>query len=180
MIGPGSALQMSTSASRFPIAVIMQRTPLENRWVSERWDPVAVLPLAAGAPTMSAPACIRDDATCTQWRFDGHALELHPSEAEGYHLNLVAPDPKVFVNWRTHDDPADPPVFPVIVTVSYNEAARMMDGGERVDAVPLPEAVREWMTPFVAEHYKPEPKRKVRRNDPFADGASRRDRGSRG
>ena len=27
------------------------------------------------------------------------------------------------------------------------------------------------MEPFVAEHYRPEPKKKVRRNDPFRDGA---------
>jgi hypothetical protein len=171
---------MSTIPIRFPVAVIMQRTPLVNRWASERWEPLAVLPQVADALPAGGPVCVRDDATCAHWRFDGHALELHRSEAEGYHLNLVAPDPKVFVNWRMHDDPADPPVFPVIVTVSYNEAARMMDGGERVDAVPLPAVVRDWMIPFVAEHYKPEPKRKVRRNDPFTDGAFRGGRGPRG
>ena len=95
-------------------------------------------------------------------------------------LNLVAPDPKVFVNWRAHDEGATPPVFPVIVTVSYNEAARMLDGGERVDAVPLPAGILAWMQPFVDEHYKPEPKKRVRRNDPFATDASRRERGPRG
>ena len=79
------------------------------------------------------------------------------------------------------EDGGDPPVFPVIVTVSYNQAARMLDGGERVDAVPLPDGIRAWMEPFVAEHYKPEPKKRVRRNDPFADrAASRREPGSRG
>jgi hypothetical protein len=176
----GIVLQMPTSATRFPVVVIMQRTPLVNRWVSERWEPVAVLPVSPDDVAAAVPVCIRDDATCAQWRFDGHEIELHRSESEGYHLNLVAPDPKIFVNWRMHDDPAVPPVFPVIVTVSYNEAARMMDGGERVDAVPLPEVVREWMVPFVTEHYKPEPKRKVRRNDPLADGAFRRERGPRG
>ena len=175
-----TTVKMPTTAMRFSVAVLMQRTPLANRWVSERWDPVAVLPVAEDAVQASAPVRVRDDATCTQWCFGGHALELHRSEAEGYHRNLVAPEPKVFVAWRTHDEPMDPPVFPVIVTVSYDEAARMMDGGECVDAVPLPEAVREWMAPFVTEHYKPEPRRKVRRNDPFADGASRRDRGPRG
>ena len=80
-------------------------------------------------------------------------------EAEGYYLNIVAPEPKAFVMWRTTDDGGDPPVFPVIVTVSYNEAARMLDGGERVDAVPLPAGILAWMRPFVDEHYKPEPKK---------------------
>jgi hypothetical protein len=63
--------------------------------------------------------------------------------------------------------------------VSYNEAARMLDGGERVDAVPLPPGIRAWMEPFVAEHYRPEPRKKVRRNDPFADEPRRRERDSR-
>jgi hypothetical protein len=170
---------MPTPHKRFPVAVVMQRTPLVNRWVSERWDPVAVLPQVEEGASGGPPLCLRDDATCTQWRFDGHAVELHRSEAEGYYLNLVAPEPKVFVNWRMHEEAVVPPVFPVIVTLSYHEAARIMDGGERVDSVPLPDVLREWMAPFVAEHYKPEPRKKVRRNDPFVEGAFRRERGSR-
>jgi len=72
--------------------------------------------------------------------------------------------------WRKAEDAAAAPgAFPVIVTVSYNEAARMLDGGESVDAVPLPDEIRRWMEPYVAEHYKPEPRKKVRRNDPFRD-----------
>ena len=165
---------------RFPVAVIFQRTPLANRWASERWEPDAVEPQPDATSGPRAPVCIADDASGTRWRFGGHAVELHRSEGEGYHLNLTAPEPKVFVMWRTTEDGGDPPVFPVIVTVSYNEAARMLDGGERVDAVPLPAAIRAWMEPFVAEHYKPEPKQKVRRNDPLAEGAFRRERGTRG
>ena len=168
------------SPLRFPVAVIFERTTLANRWVSERWEPIAVIPPAvAPAAAASDPVKIRDDATGTQWRFDGHAFELHPSEAEGYYLNIVAPEPKAFVMWRMREEGGDPPVFPVIVTVSYNEAARMLDGGERVDAVPLPDGIRSWLEPFVAEHYRPEPKKKVRRNDPFRDGAFRREPGSR-
>jgi hypothetical protein len=165
------------SALRFPVAVIFARTTLANRWASERWEPIAVVPPVVAPATVSPPPVkIGDDAAGTRWRFDGHAFELHPSEAEGYYLNIVAPDPKAFVMWRMREDGGDPPVFPVIVTVSYNEAARMLDGGERVDAVPLPDGIRSWLEPFVAEHYRPEPKTKVRRNDPFRDGAFRRGR----
>ena len=55
-------------------------------------------------------------------------------EAEGYYLNLSAPQPFVFVNWHDEDGRA----VPKIVTVSYNEAARLMDAGEQVDGVPMP------------------------------------------
>jgi hypothetical protein len=51
-----------------------------------------------------------------------------------------------------------------VVTVSYNEAGRLLDGGEHVDAVPIAPEIFAWMEPFVIEHYKPEVKRKVRRN----------------
>jgi len=75
----------------------------------------------------------------------------------------------VFVLWRAHDDGIEPVARPLIVTLSYNEAGRFMDGGEHVDPVPMPPVIRDWLARFVAENYKPEPKRKNRRNDPFAD-----------
>ncbi len=137
------------SAMRFPVAVIFERTdarePLGERALgTDRGHSAgrSTPRRRAGAP---APVKISDDAVGAQWRFDGHAFELHPSEAEGYYLNLVAPEPKAFVMWRMREDGGDPPVFPVIVTVSYNEAARMLDGGERVDAVPLPDGILAWM-----------------------------------
>ena len=170
---------MPMTALRFPVSVIFQRTPLVNKWVNERWEPAAILPILDDAPGSAVPMKIGDDATGTQWRFDGHSLELHRSEAEGYYLNITAPEPKAFVMWDLRDDGSDPPVLPVVVTVSYNQAARMLDGGQRVDAVPLPGPILAWMQPFVAENYKPEPRKKVRRNDPFADDAGRRARGTR-
>ena len=160
---------------RFPVAVIIERTPLVNRWISERWEPVAVLQATDDAAT-AGPARISDDATRTRWRFGGYAIELHRSEAEGYFLNTSSADPKIFVMWREVAEAAIPAIRPEVVTVSYNEAARLLDGGEHVDAVPMLPEILAWMTPFVAEHYKPEPKRKVKRNDPFADAAPRRQR----
>jgi hypothetical protein len=164
---------MSMSDMRFPVAVIVRRTPLSNRWVSERWDPIAVEPETGASPT-STPVLLSDDAEGACWRFAGYAIELHRSEAEGYFLNISSEEPRIFVMWRDNPDSASPAIRPELVTVSYNEAARLLDGGERVDTVPMRPEVLQWMVPFVVEHYKPEPKRKVRRNDPFADGGAKR------
>jgi hypothetical protein len=120
-----------------------------------------------GAP--AGPTLLPDAGVGTRWRCGGHAIDLHRSESEGYFLNTTSPDPKVFVMWRTAEDGVVPPIRPEVVTVSYNEAARLMDGGERVDAVPMLPEILAWLAPFVAANYKPEPKRKVRRNDPFAE-----------
>ena len=166
---------------RFPVDVIMERLPLRNRWVDEKWQPASVVPVGApGADLEVAPGrpeLLHESADGATWRFPGHAIELHRSEGEGYYLNLSTEQPRVFVMWRRAEGDAVPPVFPVIVTVSYNEAARMMDGGAQVDNVAMPVPVREWVQPFMEANYKPEPRKKVRRNDPFA--ADARGRGGR-
>lgn len=153
-------------ALRFPVAVIIECIPLANRWVSEQWR-VAAVECIEAAPVV--PVQLTAGPAGTKWRFGGHSIELHRSESEGYFLNLTSPDPKVFVMWRMNEEGAgsesDPKARPKLVTVSYNEAARLLDGGEQVDAVPLPQEIRDWMQPFVAEHYRPEPKRKSRRNE---------------
>jgi hypothetical protein len=159
---------------RFPIHIVMRRTPLHSRWANEKWEPLGIE--IAGVPgddlvvTPFPPVCLKDDADGALWRFAGFALELHRSEGEGYYLNLREDVSNVFVMWR-RDEARVPPVFPVYATVSYNEAARSMDSGESVDPVPLPAEIRAWVAPFIREHYHPEPKGKRRRNDPFRDGA---------
>jgi hypothetical protein len=166
---------------RFPVTVIMQRTALDNRWVDERWDAVAV-ELEDAAAAVAVPT--RDpssSASAVRWRCPGHEIELHPVEAEGYYLNLSARDPKVFVLWRmaerehaTEDD-AEPRARPLIVTVSYHEAGRFLDVGEQVDAVPMPVAMLKAMESFIATHYRPEPRKKVKRNELY-EGEDRRRR----
>jgi len=146
---------------RFPVAVVMQRIPLANRWANERWEARAV---ELEDPRSAGPS-IAGDATRSRWRFSGLEVELHPVEAQGYYLNVSATEPKVFVLWRVADDDAEPRARPLIVTVSYDEAARFLDAGEQVDAVPMPEALRIAMELFVAEHYRPEPRKKAKRNE---------------
>jgi hypothetical protein len=153
----------------FCVDVVMDRVALSNRWVSEQWQPARVVPVGEGRGSASDPECILDTPARTSWRFAGRSIELHHTEAEGYYLNLTSDTPVVFVLWRAQEDGIEPAARPLIVTLSYNEAGRFMDGGEHVDPVPMHDEIREWLARFVAENYKPEPKKKIRRNDPFAD-----------
>jgi hypothetical protein len=161
---------------RFPVTVIMQRTPLENRWASERWDAVAVE--VEDQAVVAQPSVASGPAGATQWRCPGHEIELHPVEAEGYYLNLSASAPTVFVLWRMAEqgdkaeDVAEPRARPYIVTVSYSEAARFLDAGEQVDAVPMPEPIRAAMEAFVSLHYRPEPRKKAKRNELYEDAGT--------
>ena len=140
---------------RFSVAVVMQRRALNNRWQSEAWEPFGVLPNYQGA---IEPRLILDADGVTQWLHPGHEILLHRDEAEGYYLNVSTAEPKVFVSWRMDDGRG----VPLLVTVSYHEASRWMDGSELVDAVPMPPDVFAWVGEWVGEHYRPEPKKRIK------------------
>lgn len=164
-------------ATRIPVAVEFERVAVASPWMDSRWQPSRVALVPGDPDTADESAVERLEATgvLERWRFSGQVTEMHPTEGEGYWLNLNSPDPRAFVMWRVREE-GEPPVVPVVVTLSYNQAARMMDGGEQVDSVPLDPPIRAMLEPYVAAHYKPEPRRKNKRNDPFADAAPARGR----
>ena len=96
----------------FGVDVLMERIPLANRWVSEQWRPAAIAPLAEGEAAPGAPERIADGPAGTTWRFPGRDIELHPSEAEGYYLNITSETPVVFVMWRPAEDGSEPAARP--------------------------------------------------------------------
>lgn len=137
------------------VDVGFRRRQLASRWVEFQWELACVR-----LPSHEAPS------DCDAF-FPCQPIELHPSEGEGYWLNLNSPAPCVFVMWRQEEADASP--VPVVVTLSYNEAGRMLDAGERVEQKPIPELLRDALSAYVAAHYSPQVRRKVRRNDPFRD-----------
>ena len=148
----------------FEVSIVMRRVPVVNRWISEKWELAAVDQAGEDERTdQIAAIALPED----HWRWRGFRLDLHPSEAEGYYLNMSAPDPRVFVMWRLEEWEGAETARPWVVTASYHEAARMMDGGETVDSIPIPAAIREWLTPWLEANYKPEPRRKKQRNQDF-------------
>ncbi len=155
--------------NQFPLAVIMERRRLDNPWVDEAWEAVGAVPAFDDAD--AAPRRIVHEADREQWRVGGFALELFRDEAENYFSNITAPVPKVFVMWRRDDEARL--ALPAAVSVSYGEAARWLDSGEQVDGVPMSRELADWVGDFVNTHYKPEPRRKVRRNDPLAQDRGR-------
>src|SRR5260221_11049756 len=158
----------SMSRTRLAVAVVMERTPLEDkRWQSEKWEPIGVVP--DSSEPGAAPCALVQSEARAQWLHPGFKLELFHDESEGYYLNLYSPQPYVFVNWLEEDGKG----VPQSVTVSYNEAARQMDGGARVDGVPMPPEWISWLAEYVAKHYKPEPKKK--RSRPPSFNSAKRD-----
>ena len=129
----------------------MQRRPANSRWADFVWEPFGVVPSPG-----SGKKLLVEQGGLVQWLHDGFTLELPRDEAEGYYLNLTAPDPRVFILWRMEGEDA----LPVHVTVSSEEAGRWLDGGHSVDGVKMPPEIFAWVGEWVEKNYRPKPPQK--------------------
>jgi len=161
-------------------AVLMRKQNIDNPWVSYRWVPQEVLPdygQLNSHPSQSIMGqFLGRDSEGESWLFTGYELDLFPDEAEGYYLNVSAPIPSWFVMWRLEEEierfvdsesitlakSESTFAVPHRICVSHNEAARLLDGGESVDTVPMSEEHAAWLQEYVNDNYRPEPKKRHR------------------
>jgi hypothetical protein len=159
-------------------AVLMRKQSIDNPWVSYRWAPQEVLPdfgqFNSNQTNTISGQFLGRDADGESWLFTGYELDLFPDEAEGYYLNVSATTPAWFVMWRLEEDieryideqsialakAESTFAVPHRICVSYNEAARLLDGGESVDTIPMSDEHAAWLQEYVNEKYRPEPKKR--------------------
>ena len=139
-----------------PISITLERRTLNNRWASHQWRAVR----AELLDDPRGPVERLIDEVCSEWTYGRMEFTLFRDEAEGYFLNVSADETQLFVMWRIDDESAL--AVPHTITASYNEAGRLLDGGETVEGVPMPPALLATVQAYVAEHYKPEPKKRKR------------------
>ena len=137
------------------IAVILEREAVESRWETHRWQVLGVIPDVGGESRT-----ILEDAATLQRVFPGFEVKLFRDEAEGYYLNVSSEAPSVFVSVRIDEASSEP--YPFQATLSYNEAARWMDGGEKVERVVAWPELAGWMGQWVEDNYRPEVKKRQR------------------
>ena len=161
-------------------AVLMRKQFIDNPWISFRWAPQEVLPdfgqftNSVSAENKLVGQFLGRDDQGESWLFTGYELNLFPDEAEGYYLNLSATQPAWFVMWRLEEDidryidgqsielakSESTFAVPHRISVSYNEAGRLLDGGESVDSIPMTPEHASWLQEYVNDNYRPEPKKR--------------------
>lgn len=166
------------------VSVVMRLEPVAGpmaRWQPWRWVVSDVIPegepqlvmTGAQAPVLPEPEEVQpmaphDGAPLPAGRFwlhRGHRVELYRDDAEGHYLNLTSPNPCFWVFWRPDEAlqvEGEAFAVPQIVTLSYHDAGRWLDAQEKVDQVPAPPVVVDWLRSFVDAHYQAEPKRRKR------------------
>jgi hypothetical protein len=136
-------------------AAVLERIAVKSRWEDFRWQLAGVVPDVGGEPR----DIVRHEGLL-QRIYPGLVLTLFRDEAEGYYLNASTEDPSVFVSIRSDETLGEPYAFQA--TLSYNEAARWMDGGERVERASAWPELAAWLATWVEANYRPEPKRRER------------------
>ncbi len=155
------------------VALILERETVEDsRWESHRWQLLGAVPDVGGEPRV-----IMENARSLQRLYPGFTVTLFADEAEGYYLNISSEAPSVFVSVRNDEATGD--LYPFQATLSYNEAARWMDGGEKVERVVVWPELAAWMGQWVEDNYRPEPKRRQRPQSFEGKEGRLREKGSR-
>jgi len=157
---------MSEPQLRIPIGVVVERRKAHSPWVDFVWRPIAVL---AGLPDAAAWTVLSQESDAATFYAGAAEIALYRSEAENYRRNLAADVPAVWVALTASDGAAPHQV--AAVTADPAEGEGLTEPGQAiVEAVPMPDIVREAIAAFVAE-CPPEPhfaKRKRDRADPEA------------
>jgi hypothetical protein len=143
----------------FSLSVIMQRLPINNRWQSHQWKPLEVLP---DVPGVHAHLLLDNDDE-QRWLFPAFEARLYVDETPGYFLNLSSETPCWFIMWRFEEINGQQVAVPKSLTLSYDEAARQIDGGEQVDTLPISDEVAGWLAEYTQQHFRYEGKKQRKR-----------------
>jgi hypothetical protein len=151
---------------RIPVGVVVERREAISSWCEFVWRPVAVLGGLPDADPWTQLASGRESVTF----YAGAAeIELYRTETENYRSNLAAAAPSVWVALCATG--GEPQYEITAVTVDPAEGEALTEPAQGiVEAVPMPDSVRNAIASFVAEHHVERvfEKRKRNRADPEA------------
>lgn len=161
-MSPASAL------ASIPVGVLVERRKAISPWADWVWRPSAVLP---GHPDTVPWTRVSGDEACAIYYAGAAEVALHAAETANYVSNLTAETPMLWVILQPTE--AEPAYDVVTVTADPSEGEGFTQAGPYlVEAVAMPEAVRDMIEGFVATHHVERPfyKRKRDRADPEALG----------
>jgi len=157
---------MSAPSLRISVGVVVERRKASSPWAEFLWRPVAVL---AGLPDAGAWTPLAENRDSVTFYAGAAEITLHRSEADNYRRNLVSEAPAIWVAMQATG--GEPPCVVGGVTADPAEGEGWTDPGQAVvEAVAMPDAVREEIAAFVAQ-YPAQPgfvKRQRDRVDPEA------------
>jgi hypothetical protein len=163
-------MSSATPLLRIPVGVVIERRKARSAWADVLWRPVGVL---VGLPDAEPWTELARDGETARFYAGPAEIELHRSETENYRSNLASGEPYV---WVALQETGREPAYEVrCVTVDPAEGEGLTEPGQGiVDAVPMPEALRDMIAAFVAEYHVERPFQKRVRDRADPDALARR------
>jgi hypothetical protein len=151
---------------RIPLGVVVERARADSPWIDFVWRGIGVLP---DEPDMTPWTVIREHEGTTLFYAGSVLVDLYRSEAARYRDNLASGDPSVWIV-LTPSEGTWPYALSAVTADPAEGEAFTEAGANLVEAVPMPEVLREAIENFIAEHHVEMEfvKRERRRADPEA------------
>jgi hypothetical protein len=151
---------------RVPVGVVVERRQSDSPWADFVWRAVGVLP---DEPELQPWTVLREQDGATLYYAGSAAIDLYRSETARYRENFASQLPSVWVVLSPSEGAWPYAVAAVTADPAEGEAFTQA-GANLVEAVPMPEVVRDTIERFIAEHHVETEffKRKRGRADPEA------------
>jgi hypothetical protein len=149
-----------------PVGVVVERRRAVSPWIDFVWRGIGVLP---DEPDMVPWTILREQEGTTFFYAGSATIDLYRSETGRYRDNLATGAPNVWIVLAPSEGTIPYAVSAVTADPAEGEAFTEA-GGNLVEAVPMPEALRQTIEMFIAEHHVEAEfvKRERRRADPEA------------
>lgn len=132
-----------------PVGVVVERSKSASPWADFHWRPVRVL---AGVPDTPPWTKLAEDGERATFYAGAAPIDLYRTETAHYRDNLQMEAPLLWIILRPVE--GDPPYELAAVTADPAEGEGMTEAGSNiVEAVAMPEPLREAIAAFVAEHH---------------------------
>ncbi|HWV52128.1 DUF3305 domain-containing protein [Pseudorhodoplanes sp.] len=131
-----------------PVGVVVERVKAESQWIDYIWQPSAVL---VGEPEANPWTALSGDDDRMSFYAGSTVVEFYASETAHYRDNLIG-DCKLWIVMAPTE--SDPPYQLTKVTADPAEGESYTETGVNlVEAVPMPDAIRDALVAFVSAHH---------------------------
>jgi hypothetical protein len=154
----------ATPLLRISVGVVVERRKIDSPWGDFIWRGVGVLP---GEPEMTPWTVLREQDEATLYYAGSASVDLYRSETARYRDNLATGSPHVWIVLSPSES-AWPYAVATVTTDPAEGEAFTEAGANLVEAVPMPDVLREAIESFIAEHHVDQEFFKRRRADPEA------------
>ena len=141
----------------------MERKRRDDKpWIIDYWSLIGLVP--AQSSKGFEKTMLRDDGHLSQYSWRGYDVALYLDDVESYHFNLDGESPSIFVIGEYADaEDETGEMVPLLVTLSYDEAASYMETDSPMFNLPIPGQIQLWVGQYVLDDYRPVEKKKRKR-----------------